>query len=293
MTEARHPVAIAALKAVHTVIFAGELSAILWLVVSGLVGRRDRTVGIAALAVAVEAAVFLANDGVCPITPMTERMGAAHGSVSDIFLPDAVARTTPIWSTAYWRSPDCFTSASWPDPEANVSTGPRARKLKAKVSHERDPEPTGRHRHGPCRGRGPRWPPRPRSLRRCTRLGRSRRAAPTWRPCSWPCRSSPSACGRPGAARPLGGLAVVAGLLYLVYNYAIFAFSVAMNPLTAVHIAIFGLSLWSLLLAGRAAVEGLQGLVERLNRRARRRAPGRGRPRCSASCGSGRSAPRA
>jgi hypothetical protein len=100
VTDVRHPVAVLALKTVHTVIFAGELSAILWLLVSGLVGRRDRTVGIAALAVAGEAAVFLANDGVCPITPLTERMGAAHGSVSDIFLPDALARTTPIWSTA-------------------------------------------------------------------------------------------------------------------------------------------------------------------------------------------------
>jgi hypothetical protein len=98
--EVRHPVAVAALKGVHTVIFAGELSAILWLVVSGLVSRRDRSVGIAAAAVAVESAVFLANDGVCPITPLTERMGAADGSVSDIFLPDAVARTIPIWSTA-------------------------------------------------------------------------------------------------------------------------------------------------------------------------------------------------
>ena len=65
-----------------------------------------------------------------------------------------------------------------------------------------------------------------------------------------------------------GRLAVVAGLLYLVYNYAIFAFSVAMNPLTAVHIAIFGLSLWSLVLAGRAAVDGAEGVTERLNRRA-------------------------
>ena len=64
-----------------------------------------------------------------------------------------------------------------------------------------------------------------------------------------------------------GQLAVVAGLLYLVYNYAIFAFSVAMNPLTAVHIAIFGLALWSLVLGGRAAVEGTEGLTERLNRR--------------------------
>ena len=100
MTHARHPAAIVALKTSHTVIFAGELSAILWLVVSGLVGRRDRTVSIAAAAVAVEAVVFLANDGVCPITPLTERLGGGHGSVSDIFLPDALARTIPIWSSA-------------------------------------------------------------------------------------------------------------------------------------------------------------------------------------------------
>ena len=100
MTAPRHSLAIVAVKAAHTVIFAGELSAILWLVVSGLVGRRDRTVGLAAAAVAGEVAVFLANDGVCPITVLTERLGAGHGSVSDIFLPDALARTTPMWSTA-------------------------------------------------------------------------------------------------------------------------------------------------------------------------------------------------
>jgi hypothetical protein len=43
-------------------------------------------------------------------------------------------------------------------------------------------------------------------------------------------------------------LAVVGGLLYLVYNYAIFAFSVAMNPLAGVYIAILGASVWSLIL---------------------------------------------
>jgi hypothetical protein len=64
-----------------------------------------------------------------------------------------------------------------------------------------------------------------------------------------------------------GRLAVVAGLLYLVYNYAIFAFAVAMNALTAVHITIFGLSLWSLVLAGPSAVAGADDFVERLNRR--------------------------
>lgn len=100
VTQPRHPVAAAALKSIHTAVFAGELSAILWLVVSGLIGRHDRTVGIAAAAVAVEAAIFLGNDGVCPITPLTERLGTAHGSVSDIFLPDALAQTIPMWSSA-------------------------------------------------------------------------------------------------------------------------------------------------------------------------------------------------
>jgi hypothetical protein len=65
-----------------------------------------------------------------------------------------------------------------------------------------------------------------------------------------------------------GRMAVVAGLLYLVYNYAIFAFSVAMNPLTAIHFAIFGLSLWSLLLGARVAVDASQTATDRLHRRA-------------------------
>jgi hypothetical protein len=67
--------------------------------VSGLIGRRDRTTGVATIAVVAEAAVFVANGGVCPITPLTERFGAGDGSVSDIFLPAALARTIPIWST--------------------------------------------------------------------------------------------------------------------------------------------------------------------------------------------------
>ena len=94
-----YPIAVTAVKTVHTIVFLGELAAIGWLVVTGFTGRRDRTVGLAAAAVALEAGVFCANDGVCPLTPLTERLGAARGGVSDIFLPDAVARTTPIWSS--------------------------------------------------------------------------------------------------------------------------------------------------------------------------------------------------
>jgi len=100
MSRQRHPLAVAAIKTVHTAVFLAELSAIGWLVASGLLGRRDRTVALAAGAVAIEAAVFVANDRVCPLTPLTERIGATSGSVSDIFLPDVVARTIPIWSSA-------------------------------------------------------------------------------------------------------------------------------------------------------------------------------------------------
>ncbi len=97
---ARHPVAVAVLKSVHTMIFLGELAAIGWLAVTGITGRRDRSVAIAAGAVAAEAAVFLGNGRVCPLTPMTERLGAERGAVSDIFLPRVVAESIPIWSSA-------------------------------------------------------------------------------------------------------------------------------------------------------------------------------------------------
>ena len=84
-----HTRAIVVVRSVHTAVFLVELSSILWLVVSGLVGRRDRSVATAAALVAIEAGVFVANAGVCPLTPLAERLGASRGSVSDIFLPGA------------------------------------------------------------------------------------------------------------------------------------------------------------------------------------------------------------
>ena len=97
----RPGVALVAIKTVHSGIFLLMLGSILWLVRTGITGRRDRTVAIAAGLVAVEATVFLANDGVCPLTPLAERHGAPRGSggVSDIFLPTWLARTIPRWST--------------------------------------------------------------------------------------------------------------------------------------------------------------------------------------------------
>jgi hypothetical protein len=97
--EGRDRVLLTAIKAVHSAIFATELTCIGWLIATGAMGRRDRTVAVAAGVMAVEATVFVANQGTCPLTPLAERYGAKRGSVSDIFLPDVLARTLPIWST--------------------------------------------------------------------------------------------------------------------------------------------------------------------------------------------------
>ncbi len=100
MTAARppRPLAVEAVRAVHSAVFLVELGAIGWLVATGLVGRRDRTVAIAAALIAVEGVVWIGNDRVCPLTPLAERYGSERGSVSDIWLPDVVARTIPQWS---------------------------------------------------------------------------------------------------------------------------------------------------------------------------------------------------
>ncbi len=86
------------IRAAHSAIFLVNLGAILWLVATGLAERRDRSTAVATTLVAAESLVFVANRGVCPLTPLAERYGAADGRVSDIFLPDALARTIPQWS---------------------------------------------------------------------------------------------------------------------------------------------------------------------------------------------------
>jgi hypothetical protein len=100
MVPGQRRLILTSIRAVHTAVFAVELTSIGWLVGTGATGRRDRSVGLAAALVAAEVAVWAANDRVCPLTPLAERLGAGRGSVSDIFLPAVLARTVPIWSSA-------------------------------------------------------------------------------------------------------------------------------------------------------------------------------------------------
>ena len=81
-----------AIKSVHSIAFLVIASAIVVVLVDGLRGRPRRRTGLSAGIALAECAVFAGNGFVCPLTPVAERYGAERGSVSDIFLPDWLAR---------------------------------------------------------------------------------------------------------------------------------------------------------------------------------------------------------
>jgi hypothetical protein len=89
-------------KVVHTVIFWILSACVAYALFSGLAGRITAWTWIAVGLVLVESIVLAASGWTCPLTILTERLGAARGSVSDIFLPKWLAdRIFPICGTAY------------------------------------------------------------------------------------------------------------------------------------------------------------------------------------------------
>lgn len=96
----RRPVALTAIKTIHTVVFFSVAGAIAMVVWDG-VRQRPRRLTAAAVSVAVvESAVFASNNLVCPLTPLAEDLGAASGSVTDIYLPGWLSRRIPILSVS-------------------------------------------------------------------------------------------------------------------------------------------------------------------------------------------------
>ena len=87
--------ALAAVKAVHTLAWLSIESCVGYVLYTGLVGRSDRRVAAAALVVAGETLIFVGNGFRCPLTDLAERLGAEHGSVTDIYLPAWFARSLP------------------------------------------------------------------------------------------------------------------------------------------------------------------------------------------------------
>jgi len=89
--------ALVGMMAVHSFIYFFIEFCMGYLIYAGLKGREDRRTAIAAGVVIGESLIFLGNRCRCPLTRVTEALGAASGSVTDIYLPDCLAsRLVPI-----------------------------------------------------------------------------------------------------------------------------------------------------------------------------------------------------
>jgi hypothetical protein len=86
-------------KFIHTIIFFFMLACLVYILYCGIAAVYHWTVCIAIGAIIIEGVVLLLNKGRCPFTGLAEKYGAEKGSVTDIFLPDCIARTTFTWST--------------------------------------------------------------------------------------------------------------------------------------------------------------------------------------------------
>jgi hypothetical protein len=90
---------ITAIKTLHTAIFALIMGFIVHFAYMGLRGRPSRWMVITFSLTIIEGLVLMVNRGRCPLTIVVEDLGDEHGSVSDIYLPEVVARHIPHIST--------------------------------------------------------------------------------------------------------------------------------------------------------------------------------------------------
>jgi hypothetical protein len=89
-------------KLIHTLIFWILSACVLYALFSGIADQITRWTWIAVGLVLLETTVLAASGWTCPLTILTERLGAVRGSVADIFLPKWFAdRIFPICGTTY------------------------------------------------------------------------------------------------------------------------------------------------------------------------------------------------
>ncbi len=94
------PTALLAIKVLHTAAFFSVAGLIVLFDWDALRQQPRRRTAVAASVAVAEAVVFASNNLVCPLTPLAEELGAASGSVTDIFLPAWLSERIPLLSSA-------------------------------------------------------------------------------------------------------------------------------------------------------------------------------------------------
>lgn len=84
-----------AVKAFHTLAWFSIEACMAYLLYAGFRGDTDRRAAAAAAVVGGETLVFVGNGFRCPLTPLAQRLGDSHGSVTDIYLPRWFAHNLP------------------------------------------------------------------------------------------------------------------------------------------------------------------------------------------------------
>ena len=90
------------IKVVHTAVFWVLSGCVLYALFSGVADRITPWTWLAVGLVVLEGVVLVSSGWICPLTILAERLGAARGSVADIFLPKWFAdRIFPICGTTF------------------------------------------------------------------------------------------------------------------------------------------------------------------------------------------------
>ena len=89
-------------KFIHSLVFWWQTACLIYLLYAGIAGAFNVFVLIAIVSILINGLLLLLNKGRCPFTTIAENMGAEKGSVTDIFLPDIIARnifrvSTPLF----------------------------------------------------------------------------------------------------------------------------------------------------------------------------------------------------
>ncbi len=80
------------IKFTHSLIFWWQVACLAYLLYAGITRSFNIIVAVAVVSIVLNGLLLLLNHGRCPFTTLAESQGARSGSVTDIFLPECVAR---------------------------------------------------------------------------------------------------------------------------------------------------------------------------------------------------------
>lgn len=93
---------LAAIRALHTIIFLVMSAAVLYILYCGIVDRFDWPLYLALALVTAECIVFVGNGMKCPLTNLARAHGAEKGYVFDTFIPERLTRyTVPVFGSLF------------------------------------------------------------------------------------------------------------------------------------------------------------------------------------------------